>query len=216
MVLVTKERITRGGEVSKDDLKKARDVAIDVRNAKQGTTDKEGYWDADCLVYEFSVMMGEMKAVVDRLSFLRRNKSDLSRDMVAPAVWGDDKRARRPSNAQAAEIAKRYLVLHEKANEKPSFRVDEVTSGADTLVIFADPDAPKFELRVMKTPDDDEVTALVATDGSTPAPKALPPVVVDPPPAPPTATPVPGTTPAPVATPAPATAPAATPAPATK
>jgi hypothetical protein len=222
VVLVT-YRNALEGKASKDDMKRARDIAIDVRNAKQGTTDKEGYWDADCLVYEFSVLMGDMKVVVDRLSFLRRNKSDLSRDMVAPPVWGDDKRARRPSNAQAADTARRYLVLHEKAGEKPSFRIDEVESGADKLVIFTDPDAPKFELRAMKTPDDDDVTALVASDGSTPPPQALPPVVVDPPPA---AKPAPGAAPAatPGATPAaapgaaatPAATPTAAPAPATK
>lgn len=193
VVLVTMESLKKGDPVSKEDLKSARDIAVDVRNAKQGTTDKEGYWDAYCLVLEFSVVMGDTKVVNEALSFLRRNKSDLSRDLIAPPVWGDDKRARRPSNPQAAQIAKRFLELHSKTGvtEKPAFRVDEVQSGADTLVIFTDPEAPKFETRAMKTPDDDDVTALVASDGSTPAPQALPPVVADPPPAPPGA-PAPG------------------------
>ena len=140
-------------------------------------------------------MMGEVKVVNDSLSFLRRDRSDLSRDLISPPIYGDDKRARRPQNALATQLARRFLGLYEKngVTEKPAFKIGEVDNNGSAMTLFTDPDAPTFEVKTMLTPDEDEVMAVVATDGSTPVPK--PPTAADPAPAP-----VPESAPAPAET----------------
>lgn len=184
LVLVTYNAALKGDPMpSKEDLQKARGVVADIRNAKNNTTDKIGYWEAYTLVLEFSVMLGDNKVVNDTLSFMRRNRSDMSRDLVAPPQWGDDKRARRPMNALSALLANRFLGLYSKqgVTEKPSFKVVEVTINGEKMAIFADPDAPEFTTKPMTTPDDDEVVAIIAADGSTPPPvKPEPPKPAEP------------------------------------
>jgi hypothetical protein len=183
LVLVTYNAALKADPMPpKAELEKARGVAANIRAEKRGTRDKTGYWEAYTLVLEFSVMMGETKVVNDSLSFLRRDRSDISRDLVAPSVYGDDKRLRRPQNALSTQLARRFLGLYEKngVTEKPSFKMVEVDVNGTPIIIFTDPDAPTFETKTMLTPDEDEVTALVATDGSTPAPK--PPTAAEPPP----------------------------------
>jgi hypothetical protein len=179
LVLVTYNAALKGDPMPpKAELEKARSVAANIRAEKNSTPDKLGYWEAYTLVLEFSVIMGDTKVVNDSLSFLRRNRSDMSRDLIAPPVWGDDKRARRPLNALSVQLAKRFLGLHERPGitEKAAFKIVEVSVGGATQTVFTDPDAPAFEAKVLITPDEDEVTALVASDGSTPAPaKPTPP-----------------------------------------
>jgi hypothetical protein len=173
LVLVTYNAALKGDPMPpKEELLKARGVVADIRNATAGSTNKIGYWEAYTLVLEFSVMLGDMKVVNEALSFMRRNRSDLSRDLVAPPVWGDDKRIRRPMNALAAQLAQRFLSLYEKqgVTEKPAFKLTEIEVGGEKQVLFTDPDAPAFTAKPMTTPDDDEVIAFVAADGSTPPP----------------------------------------------
>ena len=206
VVTVTLRAAVRG-EATKEAMIKARAIAVEVRDQKKGTRDKAGYWRASAIVLEFSVMLNELKVVNDSLSFMLRNKTDLSRDLVAPAELGDDKRARRPANDGAVDLAKRFLALYKDGvTAKQSFRLDEITYGGQTITIFADPEAPKFEAKTIRNADDVEVTIIVAADGSTPPPVPLPP------PEPPAAeTPPAAVVPAPAtpATPAPATTPAA-------
>jgi hypothetical protein len=158
----------------KADLEKARNVAANIRGEKRGSRDKLGYWEAYTLVLEFSIMLGETKVVNDSLSFLRRDRSDLSRDVIAPPVYGDDKRVRRPQNVLATQLARRFLNIYEKngVTEKPAYKISEVDNNGTTLFVFTEPDAPAFVTKTMLTPDDDEVVAIVAADGSTPAPQA--------------------------------------------
>ncbi len=184
LVLVTYKAALEGNPMPpKEDLQKARGVVAEIRNAKNNTTDKIGYWEAYTLVLEFSVMLNDNKVVNDTLSFLRRNRSDMSRDLIAPAQWGDDKRARRPMNALSVILAKRFLDLYSKqgVTEKAAFKVVEVTVNGEPMAIFANTDAPEFTAKPMTTPDDDEVVAIIAADGSTPPPvKAEPPKPAEP------------------------------------
>ena len=179
LVLVTYDAALKGNPMPpKEELIKARRVVAGVRDGKKGTTDKVGYWEAYTLVMEFSIMLGEPKGVNDGLSFLRRDRSDITRDLVGPPVWGDDKRLRRPLNSLSIQLAKRFLGLYEKqgVTEKPGFKLTdiEVVAG-ETKSFFTDHDAPAFVAKPMTTPDDDDVIALVAADGSTPAPVKPPP-----------------------------------------
>jgi tetratricopeptide (TPR) repeat protein len=176
VVLVTHNAALKADPMPpKAELEKARSVAANIRTEKRGTRDKIGYWEAYTLVLEFSVMMGETKVVNDSLSFLRRDRSDLTRDLVAPPVYGDDKRVRRPQNALSIQLAKRFFDLYQKEKEgiteKPPFAIIEIDNNGTPMTIFAEPEAPAFETKTMLTPDEDEVIAIVATDGSTPAPK---------------------------------------------
>lgn len=184
LVLVTYNAALKGNPMPpKEEMQKARGVAAGIRDANAGTTNKVGYWEAYTLVMEFSIMLGEPKSVDDTLSFLRRNRSDISRDLVAPPLWGDDKRARRPMNALSVQLAKRFLSLYDKqgVTEKPAFKIVEVEVGGDKLSVFTQPDAPAFVAKPMTTPDDDEVIAIVAADGSTPPPvKPEPPKPAEP------------------------------------
>lgn len=184
LVLVTYNAALKGNPMPpKEEMQKARGVAVGIRDANNNTTNKIGYWEAYTLVMEFSIMLGEPKSVDDTLSFLRRNRSDISRDLVAPPQWGDDKRARRPMNALSVQLAKRFLSLYEKqgVTEKPAYKISEVDVGSDKLSVFTDPDAPAFVAKPMTTPDDDEVVAIVAADGSTPPPvKPEPPKPAEP------------------------------------
>jgi hypothetical protein len=168
-----------GGSASKDDLTKARDLAAGVRN-NIPPKNKLGYWEAYTLVEEFRIGLGDAKPVNEDLSFMRRNKSDLSRDLVAPSVDGDDKRVRRAMNAQAVDLCKRFLELYTKSGvtEKPSFRVDEIDAGGRTIGIFTDIDAPKFMAKTIKDKDDNDVLVIVpegAADAAAPAPAAAAP-----------------------------------------
>ncbi len=173
LVLVTYHAALKGNPMPpKEELEKARRVAAGIRDLTAGTPNKVGYWEAYTLVMEFSIMLAEPKVVNDTLSFMRRNRSDISRDLVAPAKWGDDKRARRPMNALSVQLAKRFLSLYgaQGVTEKPAFKVTEVTVGAETMALFCDGDAPAFATKTMTTPDDDEVVSIIAADGSTPPP----------------------------------------------
>ena len=78
-----------------------------------------------------------LEKVNENLAFLRMNKSDLSRDLVKPAIEvvgtdgktiADDSRARRPRTMQAVQLAQRYLDLFalNGVKEKPSFRIDDL------------------------------------------------------------------------------------------
>ena len=179
LVLVTYHAALNGNPMpAKEELDKARRIAAGVRDGKRGTINKVGYWEAYTLVMEFSIMLGEPKSVNDTLSFLRRDRSDITRDLIGPPVWGDDKRIRRPLNALSVQLAHRFLGLYEKQGitEKPGFKIVEIEIGGETKGFFTDADAPTFVAKPMTTPDDDDVIALVASDGSTPAPtKPLPP-----------------------------------------
>ncbi len=179
LVLVTYNAALKGNPMPpKDELDKARRVAAGIRDLTAGTPNKIGYWEAYTLVMEFSIMLAEPKVVNDTLSFMRRNRSDLSRDLIAPPKWGDDKRARRPMNALSVQLAKRFLGLYEKqgVTEKPAFKVADVAVNGEATAVFCDIDAPAFIAKPMTTPDDDEVVSIIAGDGSTPAPvKSAPP-----------------------------------------
>ncbi len=179
LVLVTYHAALNGNPMpAKEELDKARRIAAGVRDGNRGTTNKIGYWEAYTLVMEFSIMLGEPKSVNDTLSFLRRDRSDITRDLIGPPVWGDDKRIRRPLNALSVQLAHRFLGLYEKQGitEKPGFKIVDIEIGTETKGFFTDADAPTFVAKAMTTPDDDDVIALIASDGSTPAPtKPLPP-----------------------------------------
>jgi hypothetical protein len=174
------------GKATHDDLTKARELAARVREIYRNNN-KLGYWEAEILVMEFSLGLGENKVVNDTLAFMNRNRTDLSRDLIAPRIEGDDKRARRAMNAQAAELAKRFLELYTKTgvNQKAAFRVDEVEASGRTFAIYTDLDAPKFNVRSIKTKDDEDVLVLLPDDAQAPEP-AAPPAA-----APPAATPAP-------------------------
>ncbi|HEX3134804.1 MAG TPA: hypothetical protein VHX44_14655, partial [Planctomycetota bacterium] len=110
LVLVTYNAALKGNPMPpKEEMDKARRVAAGIRDALNGSPNKIGYWEANTLVMEFSIMLAEPQKVNDTLSFMRRNRSDISRDLVAPPKWGDDKRARRPMNALSVQLAKRFL-----------------------------------------------------------------------------------------------------------
>jgi hypothetical protein len=179
LVLVTYHAALNGNPMpAKAELDKARRIAAGVRDGSRGTTNKIGYWEAYTLVMEFSIMLGEPKSVNDTLSFLRRDRSDITRDLIGPPVWGDDKRIRRPMNALSIQLVHRFLSLYEKQGitEKPAFKIVDIEINGETKGFFTDSDAPTFVAKPMTTPDDDDVIALVASDGSTPAPtKPLPP-----------------------------------------
>jgi hypothetical protein len=186
LVLVTYNAALKADPMPpKAELEKARNIAANIRTEKRGTRDKLGYWEAYTLVLEFSVMLGENKVVNDSLSFLRRDRSDLSRDLIMPPEYGDDKRVRRPQNVLATQLARRFLSIYEKngVTEKPAYKIAEIDNNGETLTIFTEPDAPVFVTKTMMTPDEDEVTAIVAADGSTPAPQAPTAPVADPAPA---------------------------------
>jgi hypothetical protein len=180
LVLVTYHAALNGNPMpAKGELDKARRIAAGVRDGLRGTTNKVGYWEAYTLVMEFSIMLGEPKNVNDTLSFLRRDRSDITRDLIAPPVWGDDKRIRRPLNALSIQLVHRFLELYKDKQgitEKPPFKIVDVEINGETKGFFTDSDAPTFVAKPMTTPDDDDVIALVASDGSTPSPtKPLPP-----------------------------------------
>ncbi len=177
-----------GGRGKVDEMRNARDIAAKVREIYRNSN-KLGYWEAEILVMEFSLGLGESKAVNDTLAFMNRNRSDLSRDLIAPRIEGDDKRARRAMNAQAGELAKRFLELYGKTgiSQKAAYRVDAVEAGGKTIFIYTDLDAPKFTLRTIKTKDDDEVLVLLPEDAQVPEPSTAPPAGAAPPTTPPAA-----------------------------
>jgi hypothetical protein len=155
LVLVTYHAALKGDPMPpKAELEKARGIAASIRSEKRGTRDKLGYWEAYTLVMEFSIMLGDLKVVNDSLSFLRRDRSDLSRDLIAPPVYGDDKRVRRPQNALAIQLAKRFLNLYGKGiTELPAYKIVEIEAIGSTMTVFTDPEAPTFVFKYMLTPD---------------------------------------------------------------
>ena len=88
-------------------------------------------------------------------------------------------------NAQAAELAKRFLELYTKTGvtQKAAFRVDEVEAGGKTFAIYTDLDAPKFSIRSIKTKDDEDVLVLLPEDAQAPEPAAPTPATPAPAPA---------------------------------
>jgi hypothetical protein len=179
------------GKATHDELLHARDLAAQVREIYRNSN-KLGYWEAEILVMEFSLGLGENKVVNDTLAFMNRNRTDLSRDLIAPRIEGDDKRARRAMNTQAAELAKRFLELYSKTGvtQKAAFRVDEVEASGKTFAIYTDLDAPKFSVHSIKTKDDEDVLVLLPEDAQAPEP-AAPPAATAPAAAPPAAAPAP-------------------------
>lgn len=145
---------------SRADLELARRLAAQIRDERQGTTDKVGYWEASLLVLELSLLLGEHRLVDDTLSFMGRNRSDLSRDLVAPTVTGDDRRVRRPSGVEAVMLAKRFLDLYGKQGitARPPFRIEQVAGGVD---LFVDHAAPAPVARTITTTDEQQVLVYV-------------------------------------------------------
>ncbi len=82
-------RMMNKGQASRAQIGNARDLAARLRDAERGSS-KVGYWEAEILVMEFSLGLGDIAAVNDTLSFMHRNRSDISRDLVAPRIEGDD------------------------------------------------------------------------------------------------------------------------------
>jgi hypothetical protein len=179
------------GQATKEEIANARQLAAQVRE-DYPSTNKLGRWEAEILVMEFSLGLGDTKTVNDTLGFMHRNRTDLSRDLVAPRVEGDDKRIRRALNVQAIELAQRFLKLYgmNGVNEKVTYRVDEVDAGVKTIGIYTDVDAPKFIARSIKDKDDEDVLVIVAENApetpaaGTPAATAPIPVKTAPAPAP--------------------------------
>ncbi|MBA3938166.1 MAG: hypothetical protein H0X38_11940, partial [Planctomycetes bacterium] len=168
-----------GGLPPKDKVSAARKIAIDNRNAlAPDASQRDAYWQAYIQVWQLSGALGEVKGLNDDLSFKRRNKSDVSRDLIGPRLAGDDARVRRPKNSGAVQIAESFLKLYEYSGvtEKPSYRIDHVQVGGKSETIFVDADASAMEARVVHDADEDrDVTVFVAV-GS--------PVAADPAPAP--------------------------------
>lgn len=148
---------------SRADLEQARTLAAQIRDARQGTTDKVGYWEASLLVLEFSLMLGEHRLVDDTLAFMGRNRSDLSRDLIAPAVTGDDQRVRRPLGTEAVTLAGRFLDLYGKAGitARPPFRIEQVAIGSTVQPLFVDSGAPAPVARTITTPEGRSMTVYV-------------------------------------------------------
>lgn len=154
---------------SRADLEQARRLAAQIRDERQGTIDKVGYWEASLLVLEFSLLLGEQRMVDDTLAFMGRNRSDLSRDLIAPPVVGDDRRLRRPAGPEAVALARRFLDLYGKPGitVRPPFRIESVAGGVD---LFVDGGAPVPVARTITTPDDQQFLVYVMDGEPQPIP----------------------------------------------
>ncbi len=153
------------GPVDRAEIAAARQLAARLRDSCR-TSDKVGYWEAEILVMEFSLGLGDSAAVDDTLAFMHRNRSDLSRDLVAPRIDGDDPRIRRAPNAQAAELARRFLALYARPGigMKPEFRIDMIEAAGKAIAIYAEVDAPEFTARARAGQADGEVQAIIPVD----------------------------------------------------
>lgn len=160
---------------SRADLEQARLLAAQIRDEREGTTDKVGYWEASLLVLEFSLLIGDQRLVDDTLAFMGRNRSDLSRDLITPPVAGDDPRVRRPLGPESVVLAGRFLDLYGKVGitAHPPFRIEQVANGLAAQALFVDRGAPAPVARMITTPDGQQVTAYVM-DGSMVAPPPVP------------------------------------------
>lgn len=161
---------------SRAELEQARTLAVQIRAARQGTTDKAGYWEASLLVLEFSLLLGDHRLVDDTLAFMSRNRSDLSRDLIAPPVAGDDRRVRRPLGTSAVMLARRFLDIYGKAGitTRPPFRIEQVAIGNEHHPLFVDSGAPVPVARMITTPDELKVQVYVVDEGVDAPPQAVP------------------------------------------
>ncbi len=163
-----------GGSPPKDKIIAARVIAIKNRDdLANDPGQRDAYWQAYIQVWQLSGALAEVKGLNDDLSFKRRNKSGVSRDLVAPRLAGDDERVRRPKNSGAVQIAESFLKLYEYSGvtEKPTFRIDHVEVGGKPEPLFVDADAPAMEARVVHDADEDrDVTVFVAVGAPAGAP----------------------------------------------
>jgi hypothetical protein len=155
-----------------DQLIKARTIVAGVRQGlEQNPTKRDNYWRAYIQVLELTAALGETSKVDETLKFLRVNRSDLSRELISAPVEittsegksvRDDAQARRPRNAQAVQLAQRFLGLYKLVGltEKPTFRIVPM-EGLEPPMVFSDLDAPAFTLTTVK--DDNLVDTVVIT-----------------------------------------------------
>ncbi len=196
----------------KAQIEKARVIVSRVRNElERDPRNRDGYWLAYIQGQELTAALGEMKEVNETLTFLRVNKSDISRDLVKPAVeltradgtsLTDDPRCRRPRNAQAIQLAQRFLALYELngITEKPAFRIGRV-DGLEPPEVFIDAGAADFALITVNDENGDPVGLLLPPGTNVTAPAPTP----APAPAPAPTTTETTTAPAPAPAPAPVT-----------
>ncbi len=161
---------------NKDSLAKARSIAVDNRDILREGSEK--WWIAVTQVLELCVAMGELEPVNRRLDFIAINKSDISRDLIAPSLdlggVRDDPRARWPRNAATVTLCERFLQLYlvSGVTAKPTFRIDKLTVDGATKPVFIDANAPNFEAISVENRDGETVQILWEV-GKT-APKAAP------------------------------------------
>ncbi len=200
------EDVRSGKTVPKEQITKARDLAIDKRQ-DEGDKDPGIFWIAQIQIFELSFALGDLKPINNTLTRMKAGQSDISHDLVQPSVRadakivGDDKRVRRAADAQAKSLAERFLKVYEYSGvvEKPSFHIEQVDVDGKPWILFVDNDAPKIAGQKVENADGDEVVVFLP-EGDSPLKPAG-------------AAPAPAPAPAPDA-PAPAVPPAAAPAPA--
>lgn len=177
VVEVTLQSIREGKTTAKDpegrkQIDRARAIVAKVRNdLERDARNRDGYWLAYIQGQELTAALGEIAQVNDTLSFLRVNKSDVSRDLIKPAVainradgtsLADDPRCRRPRNVQAIQLAERFLALFtlNGVKEKPAFRIGKV-EGLTPPEVFIDAGVQDFALIMAKDENDDQVGLLL-------------------------------------------------------
>lgn len=147
-------------------IKNARDVSVSMISVVQGNAQQlDAYWTVLIQYLELSAAMDDKKVIAEKLLFQEKNKSTPRDDLMAPPVEGDDKRARRPRNALAVELSERFLDLYQFApGMKPTFRIDTIDVRGKPMKIFADTDAPQFEIKTENRDGDDVDIIVPATN----------------------------------------------------
>lgn len=197
---VRDNKINPKTEEGKTSLTKAREIIAAVRTERErDSTNRDGYWLAYIQGQELTAALGEIAKVNDTLAFLRVNRSDVSRDLVLPAVeltrvdgttLSDDPRCRRPRNVQAIQLAERFLKLFalNGISEKPAFRIGKILE-LEEPEVFIDAGAPDFARILVKDENDDEtglllpVGTVIAAAGPARAPAPAPAPAPEPAPA---------------------------------
>ncbi len=144
------EDLKGGREVPKEQIEHARSVAAKIRGS-EGDNNPRMFWTSQIQVLELSIALNDMANVNDALKALG-NHGDVSNDLVSPPVHGDakirgdDKRMRRPANAEAIALAQRYLALYKAKGVTvlPSFEVRDIDVDGKTVTVFVDAGAPKL------------------------------------------------------------------------
>ena len=143
------EALPRGG-VSKDLIEHAVAVAAKIRQ-DEGDNNPRMFWTSQIQVFELSIALNDMANVNDALKVLA-NHGDVSYDLVSPPVHGDakirgdDKRVRRPANAEAVALARRYLLLYQAkgVTVQPAYEIRDIDLDGKTYTLFVDAGTPKL------------------------------------------------------------------------